>query len=166
MSHIQERYAVSRNTSNLKSVFATTMSPSDVIAAAGMAAQENEIAMLLWGVTFQGRASQKWMLVEALERMLAGKMIKERWKGSPKHIAQEVVAWHLHGTCQPCGGRGYRVIKDTPMLSDDICTHCGGTGKVPLPSSDIHRWLADLLAKLTAVAGGEVMKKLNIRMEL
>ena len=166
MSNIQELYTVSRNTSNLKSNPRTVRSPADVIAAAGMAAQDNEIAMLLWGVTFQGKSSQKWLLVAELENKLAGKMFKERWKGNPRLIAQEVIAWHLHGTCQPCGGRGYRVIKDTPMLSDDLCTHCGGTGKVPLPASEPYGFLSDYIGRLTAIAGGEVMKKLNVSMEI
>lgn len=166
MTGIQELYSVSRNTSNLKSAPRTTRSPADVIAAAGMAAQDNEIAMLLWGVTFQGKATQKWMLVDALENKLAGKMFKERWKGSTRHIVQEVLAWHLHGVCQPCGGRGYSAIKDTPMLSDDLCNHCGGTGKVPIPLDEAYGWLSDQLARLTAIAGGEVMKKLSVDMDL
>ena len=166
VTYIQELYSVSRNTSNLQSTPRTNRSPSDVLAAAGMASQDNEIAMLLWGVTFQGKSSKKWMLVDALESKLAGKMFKERWKGNTRHIVQEVLAHHLHGTCQPCGGRGYRVINDTPMLSDDICTHCGGTGKIPLKAKEPHGWLSDYLGRLTAIAGGELMKKLNVSMDL
>ena len=163
---VQEQYAVARNTSNLKSIERTTSSAADILTAAGMAAQDNEIAMLLWGVQFQGKSTSKWMLVAALEHKLMVKMYKERWKGNPRIIVMEVLAWQLHGTCQPCGGRGYRTIKDTPMLSDDICQHCDGTGKIPLPRDDAHQWLSDFISKLTSIAGGKVMQKLAGDMDL
>jgi hypothetical protein len=163
---IQERYSVARNTNNLKSAERTTFSASDVIAAAGMTAQQHETAMLLWEVTFRGKTSAKMALIELLAGQLTPYMLKSRLKGDPRSIARETLAWWLHGTCQPCGGRGYQLILGTPMLSDKHCKHCEGSGKVALPRGEAYTWLFDRLSKLTAMAGGEVMKKLAHDMDL
>jgi hypothetical protein len=64
MAKISERYSIARNTSNLKSEPRTVMSASDVIGAAGMAAQEHQDALLLWSVMYVGKTSQKMRLVE------------------------------------------------------------------------------------------------------
>ena len=156
---IQERYSVARNTSNLKSEDRTTFSPSDVIAAAGMTAQQNETAMLLWEVTFRGKTSAKLALVDRLERDLTMHMLKTGRVGKPRLVVLEVIAWWLHGTCQSCGGKGYETILGTPALSDRLCKHCGGTGKVPLPSGEAYTWLIDRLQRFTALAGGHLMRK-------
>lgn len=163
---IQERYSVARNTSNMKSSERTTFSASDVIAAAGMTGQQHETAMLLWEVTFRGKTSAKLALIDMLAGQLTPYMLKSHLKGDPKGIARETLSWWLHGTCQPCGGRGHQSIIGTPVLSEKLCRHCNGSGKVPLPRGEAYTWLFDRLSKLTAVAGGEVMKKLAHDMEL
>lgn len=166
MTSISERYSTARNTSNLKSEPRTSMAAADVLAAAGMAAQTHETALMLWEVAFRGKTSAKLKLVEMLERRLASFMFKAQIDGNPRRIATEVLAWHLHGICQPCGGRGYSVIKDTPILSDDLCRHCNGTGKIALPMGDAYSWLAAEISRLEALAGGHVMEKLATDMDL
>lgn len=166
MTSIQERYEIARNSSNLKSLERTTFSDSDVLVAAGMAAQQNEDALLLWSVAFQGHSADKHKLVENLARKLDRYLDIHRLDGSPTQIAMECVAWLLHGTCQPCGGRGYKTIPGTPHLSDDLCDYCHGTGKVELPRTEAHDWLKDHIDTLTAVAGGFIMQKLAGELDL
>jgi hypothetical protein len=126
-----------------------------------MAAQEHGDAILLWEVAFRGRTSAKLKLVDMLERKVTLHMLRHQLDGAPRKVAKEIVAWQLHGTCQPCGGRGYEVVPDTPMLSDALCTHCQGTRKVPLPKTDAHTWLAAYVDKLTSIAGQAAMRKLH-----
>lgn len=164
--NMQERYEIARNSSNLKSLERTTFSDSDVLAAAGMAAQQNEDALLLWSVAFQGHSAEKHKLVAKLAEKLEKHMDRFRLAGNPVLIAMECVAWTLHGTCQPCEGRGYKHIPDTPSLSDELCDHCKGTGKVELPHTEAHTWLHNYIDILTAVAGGHIMAKLAGEMEL
>lgn len=164
--NLQERYEVARNSSNLKSLERTIFSDSDILAAAGMAAQQNEDALLLWSVAFQGHSADKHKLVENLARKLDRYLDIHRLDGSPVKIAMECVAWVLHGTCQPCGGRGYKTIPGTPHLSDDLCDHCKGTGKIELPHTDAHTWLKNHIEILSAVAGGQIMGKLVGEMDL
>ena len=163
---IQERYSVARNTSNMKSSERTTFSASDVIAAAGLTGQQHETAMLLWEVTFRGKTSAKLALVDRLERDLTMHMLKTGRVGEPRKVSMAVLAWWLHGTCQPCGGRGYETNLGTPTLSDKVCRHCGGSGKVPIPQDAAFTWLVDRLQRFTAHAGGQVMHKLADDMEL
>lgn len=163
---IQERYETARNSSNLKSDLKTSFSDSDVLVAAGMAAHKNGDALLLWEVAFQGRTQSKIKLVDLLANRLTRHMLKYNWKGDPKTVAMECVAWVLHGTCQYCSGRGYKRIKDTPSLSDDLCNHCEGTGKVALPRSEAHSWLHQYMQILTASAAGHIMDKLASDMNL
>jgi hypothetical protein len=163
---IQERYSVARNTSNLKVRTETNFAPVDILAAVGMAGHASGDAIMLWEVTFHGKTSAKLACVEMLSKRLAAHMIKNRWKGNPSKIAEEVFAWHMHGTCQPCGGRGLQLILGTPALSDNICTHCNGSGKVKLPREDAHTWLRDYMEKLISQAGGKVMQKLAFDMDL
>lgn len=157
---IAEKYSTARNTSNLKSDPRTRMSAADVIAATGMASQTHETAVLLWEVAFKGKTSAKLKLLDLLEKRLVSFMFQIQLDGNPRRIATEVLAWHLHGVCQPCGGRGLSVIKDTPILSDDLCKHCHGSGKILLPRGEAHSWLAGEIGKLEARAAGHIMRKL------
>ena len=163
---ISERYTTARNTSNLKSSPRTNLSASDVLTAAGMAAQEHEDALLLWGIAYQGKSSDVYRLVEVLSKRLDGYMTKANVKGDRRSIAMECIAWHLYGTCQPCGGRGLEMIPGTPMQSDTVCRHCNGSGKVPLPRGDAHTWLTAYMGRINGHAAGKLMDKLALDMDL
>lgn len=143
--------------------------PSDVITAAGWVAQHDDhaLALMLWGVMYEGKSSQKHRLVEKLGDLLNRKMIHNRaLKGNAWKIAAEMLAWHCDGVCEPCEGRKYEVIQDTPSLSDKICHHCHGSGKRPYPREAAHVWMEAELSRMTAIAAGEVMKRLRTDMEL
>lgn len=157
---VEERYVTARNGSDIK-------------AAAGMAAVNSDekdrvsLALLLWSVTYQGKTEHKRDLADKLGMHLNKRMARDRrLKGDARKIAKEMLAWQLHGVCKACDGRGYEVIKGTPSLSDNICHHCQGTGKRPYPREAAHVWLAAELGALTALASGEVMKRLAKAIEL
>lgn len=157
---------------SIEEQYITASCGQPVIAAAALASiGENRervaLALMLWAVTHEGRSERKKDLAEALGRHLnEAKARSRRLKGDAWKIAQEMLAWHLHGVCLECDGRGYEVIQGTPSLSDNICSHCHGTGKRPYPREAAHVWLAGELSALTAVAAGEVMRRLNVRMNL
>lgn len=143
--------------------------PSDVITAAGWVAQHDDhaLALMLWGVMYEGKTSQKHRLAELLGDLLSRRMRHNRaLKGDPWKIAREMLAWHCEGVCEPCDGRGYEVIQGTPSLSDNVCQHCHGSGKRPYPREASHVWLEAELSRMTAIAAGEVMKRLRVDMEL
>lgn len=166
MNGALEMYSTARNTTNLKSDPRTQYSASDVLTAAGWTAQQHKDAMLLWEVTFRGKTSGKLALVASLEKSLISYMLETGTRGNPRQITQEVVAWWLHGRCDPCAGRGYEVHIDAPMLSDTLCPCCRGTGKVAFPPTDPHAWLRARIEKMTGIAASSVMAKLAKDMEL
>lgn len=156
---IEERYIVAEGS-------------SEVVAAAALASIGEEkdrvaMALLLWAVTFEGKSELKHQLVERLAIHLRGKKARDsRIRGDAWKVATEVVAWHLHGICTNCDGRGYEQIKDTPSLSNNLCHVCHGTGKRPYPREAAHVWLVGELSSLTDIAAREVMKRLATSMTL
>lgn len=166
MTSIAEKYSTARNTSNLKSEPRTKMSASDVMGAAGMAAQSHADAMLLWSVVYGGKTSQKLMLVDGLEHKLTGYMLQNRLKGNPRQIAMEVLAYYLHATCKACNGVGYQIIPETITRSDDPCPECAGVGKPRPPEGEAWQWLHRYVSMLIAKAAGKMMDKLRVDMDL
>lgn len=159
---INERYAIARHSSNLKSEERTTSSASDIIAAAGMAAQEHEHAMLLWGVVYGGKTSRKLALVDALAKKLLGYMVDKKIVGDPRKIAMTVIAYQLHAVCQVCSGTGYLMLEHAPIRGDELCPECDGTGKPRAPADDAFAWLNAYVEMLTAQAAGKIMQKLKL----
>lgn len=147
--------------------YITADGPSDVVHAAGCVAQHHEIALMLWGVMFEGKTSQKHRLAELLGDHLAMVKRKEpRLKGFDAHkVAREMLGWWCEGTCTHCDGRGYEAIQGTPSLSDNLCSHCHGSGKRPYPRDAAHVWMEAELSRLSAMAASEVMKKLARSMD-
>lgn len=165
MAKISERYSIARNTSNLKSEPRTVMSASDVIGAAGMAAQEHQDALLLWSVMYGGKTSQKMRLVDGLAYKLTDYMMRNRLKGNPRHIAMEVLAYYLHATCDDCDGVGHQIIPYTIVRSDDPCPYCLGTGKPPMPQDEAWQWLHDRVSELLSIAAGKTMQKIDLSID-
>lgn len=159
---------------SIEEQYVTADGGTRVIAAAGMAAANSDekervrLALLLWSVTHEGKSERKKELAEALGWHLNDRKSRSRrLKGDAWKIAREMLAWHLHGVCEACDGRGYELVAGTQRhLSDNLCPACKGTGKRAHPREAAHVWLAGELSALTALAAGEVMKRLNTRMEL
>lgn len=143
--------------------------PSDVITAAGWVAQKDThaMALMLWSIMYEGKTSLKHRLAEMLgDHLNQRKRRDPSLKGDAWKIAREMLAWHCEGVCEPCDGRKYEVIQNTPSLSDNVCHHCHGSGKRPYPREAAHVWMESELSKMTAIAAGEVMKRLRTDMEL
>lgn len=142
--------------------YVTADGAADVITAAGWVAQRHEIALMLWGVMYQGKTGQKHRLAELLGNELSmAKRQDQRLKGADAHkVAREMLAWWCEGTCLPCDGRGYQAIQGTPSLSDNLCPHCHGSGKRSYPRDPAHVWMEAELSRLSAMAASEVMKRL------
>lgn len=157
---------------SIEEQYITASCAQPLIAAAALASigesrERVALALMLWSVTHEGRSERKKDLAEALGKHMNTQMARtRRLKGDAWKIAREMLAWHLHGVCLECDGRGYEVIQDTPTLSDNMCSHCHGTGKRPYPREAAHVWMAGELAALTATAAGEVMRRLNVAMDL
>ena len=159
---IAQRYLMARTTSNLKSEPRSSLSASDVLAGAGMAAQQHSDALLLWSVVYGGKTQQKMMLVDGLERKVSEYMMRNRLKGAPRHIAMEVLAYYLHAKCMACDGVGHRIIEGTITREDEPCPVCRGTGKPDAPQDEAWQWLHRYVAELISIAAGRIMQKTSL----
>ncbi|QIM51612.1 hypothetical protein [Hydrogenophaga crocea] len=141
--------------------YITANGATDVITAAGWVAQRHEMALMLWAVMYQGKTSQKHRLAEMLgDHLNRAKEKRKTLKGDAWKIAREMLAWHCEGVCTACDGRGYEAIQGTPSLSDNLCSHCHGSGKRPYPRDAAHVWMEQELNQLSAIAANEMMKRL------
>jgi hypothetical protein len=159
---ISEHYSRAIYATSLKSEPRTTLSASDVLGAAGMAAQQHHDALLLWSVFYGGKTGQKLALVEGLERKLCTYMMANRLKGNPSVIAREVVAHYMLAKCSACDGVGYQLIPHSIARSDDTCPECMGTGKPITPNDDAWQWLYRYVATLLSIAATKVMGKISL----
>jgi hypothetical protein len=166
-----ERYNTAVHASSLKSEAKTTWSDADVLGAAGLAAQYEALGIALARMLAGGGKGDVITILtsEVYERSFRFKVKITILQA--QDIAQAVLAWYSHGTCQPCGGTGFARIKDTPSLGDE-CKHCGGTGKTPLAPQFRHEWrelalwLQNEIGRSQAVAGREAMRKIAPMLDL
>lgn len=168
---ILDIYNTAIHATNLKSKPETTWSPTDVLAAAGLAARYEPLGIALARMLSGGGKGQ---VVEILthEGYHYSHKIKNRvtWLQA-EDISKAVLAWYSHGTCKQCDGLGLVKIEDTPSLGAQ-CKSCEGQGKIDFDKQFRHewrpiaRWLHDQIGKAQARAGQEAMKKIAKSMEL
>ena len=159
---ISEHYIRARSTKSLKSDPLTQISASDVLGAAGMAAQESADAMLMWSVFYGVNSNNMQNLVSNLTYRLTKRMIAQRWKGDAERIVKEVIAHYLYAKCKACDGVGYQVIPETITRYDDPCPDCQGSGKPPIPTVDAWEWMHRYVSGLLAEAAKKTLDKLDL----
>lgn len=195
-TNIKARYARAVNSGNLLVRSAkhtadeanTVLGDPEVLGAYGLADRN-----LTRGHDGQGRSFTPAPLAVSLERLFSGDhraahaivriLAGEAFKEARRHRIQlsqvqahdmgcAVLAWFQNGTCQPCGGRGFPLIPDSPVQSAHECEHCGGEGKIPFRKQfrqewkDLADWLKDQMERESGRAAPAAMKTLADRMTL
>lgn len=168
---VLERYSSAVNSSNLSVSERTQWSDSDVLGAAGLAAKHEPLGLALTRLFADGKPEQVVSILSDMAFRRA-RTLKVKLSGvEAGDLAKAVLAYYRHGTCQPCGGTGYKVIPGTPVQGDQ-CPHCGGTGKIPFdrqfPESvrELARWLSGEIDRSQVAAGRAAMAMLAPRLEL
>lgn len=197
MSRISNRYASAVRSSNLGSDPRTYMGDSDVLGAMGLADKA-----LTTGRAGDGTPVKPVPLAVPLERLFAGdnnatydivRMLADMaWRqaraedvkmnhAQARDMAQACLAWHRHGRCPACEGRGYELIPGTKTLSDRECQDCCGShipaafrtpGKMPFERQfrpewrTLARWLTAEMIRAAGHAGPQAMKALAPRLDL
>lgn len=169
---ITERYASAVHATSLKSDPETYMSDTDVLGAMGLAARYEPLGVALARLLSGGGAAS------AIDTMAEDVYVRSHSvKGcrlsrvQARELAQAVLAWYRHGTCQPCGGTGFKRIANTPVNGDE-CNHCGGTGKIPFDrqfSADVlplAQWLSSEIDRSQAAAAHAAMVALAPKLDL
>lgn len=168
---ITERYASAVHATSLKSDPATYMSDTDVLGAMGLAAKQHPLGAALTRLLEGGGSGDA---IDALATMIFKRARTERVKLTAigaNDIAKAVIAWHRHGTCQPCGGRGSLLMPGTPVNGEQ-CPHCQGTGKLdfdshfPLAVRRLAQWASDQIEYGVSNAAIDAMRRIAPLMEL
>lgn len=168
---ITERYASAVHATSLKSDPATYMSDTDVLGAMGKASTHQPIGVALARFLYNGGAASviESMTHAALERSYRQK--PRITESQARDLAQAVLAWYRFGTCQPCGGTGFKRIANTPVNGDE-CNHCDGTGKIPFDRQfsaellPLAQWLSSQIDRSQAAAGHAAMVALAPKLDL
>jgi hypothetical protein len=165
-----ERYSQAVNSDNLSVDARTTWSDTDVLGAAGLAGKHNPLGLALTRLFADGRPEYALAHLTDMAFKRARTLDMRFSRPEAIELAQAVLGWHRFGTCQPCGGTGFMVIKDTPVHGDE-CSHCRSTGQIPFDPQfapawlDLARWLSDEIGRAQASAGSDAMRALADRME-
>jgi hypothetical protein len=170
---IDDRYASAVRSSNLKSKPETTLSDSDVLGAAGLAAQQQPLAIALARL-FAGDNKAAREIVALLAEFARGRALRRRLvlkRTESVDVARAVLAWHRDGVCRACGGHGYLIFVGSPHLSSTDCPACKGTGKRLFEKAfiaaqvDIAHEVLQLLERELGRAGPAAMAKLAPRLD-
>lgn len=168
---ITERYASAVHATSLTSDPATYMSNTDVLAAMGLAGKQYPLGAALARLLEGGGAGDA---IDSLAEMIFRRARTERVKLTSigaRDVATAVIAWHRHGTCQPCGGRGYLLMPGTPVNGEQ-CPHCKGTGKLDFDSHfpqavrRLAQWASDQIEYGISNAAIEAMRRITPLMDL
>jgi hypothetical protein len=166
-----ERYSQAVNSDDLTVNERTTWSDTDVLGAAGLAGKHNPLGLALTRLFADGKPEEALLNLTELAFKRARTLRVRVDRDQSKEVATAVLGWHRFGTCQPCGGTGYSVIKGTPSLGTE-CPHCRGTGKIPFeplfPQDvvELACWLSAEIDRAQAAAGSDAMRALAPRLEL
>lgn len=168
---ITERYTTAVNSGSLAVDERTTWSDSDVLGAVGYAAREKALGFALLRLLADGKPEPVTSILADMAFRRARTLKVKLSQVQAGDLAKAVLGWYRHGTCQPCGGTGFKVIPGTPALGDS-CPHCGGTGRMPFDRQfpedrrELARWLSGEIDRSQAEAGKAAMAKLAPRLEL
>lgn len=162
---LAEKYISARAATSLKHTPDTVSSPVDILTAAGMVGHRHGLVMQLWEVTCRPSLAHINSLAEKLAMKLDSYMLvkKIRAREHALDISKEVLAWHLWGTCPHCKGRGEGTIEGTPHLNGIDCSHCNGTGKVQLVTTndEAANWLRGEIESLAVSAEAAMKSKVR-----
>jgi hypothetical protein len=158
-----ERYMVATTTSNLKVVERTTLSATDILAAAGMAGRKHGLATQLWMLNHSPTPALIKRVKPKLMARLDDYMQYKKLKGRVSRITEQVMVWHIDNVCPECDGQMRERIGGTPHLSDTPCPACNGSGHRELHTENDQAalWLADEIKALSSSAETAIRRRIK-----
>lgn len=151
---MRERIGTAQHSDDLSEAKTGDLGDVDIIRACGMAGAHSPLSLSIWRWRVGGDRREIFAVARGLIEM-----------GQDPQLVHRVLAHLADDLCRPCKGRGYDTVPGTPMLSDEICGHCHGTGRVPV-KHDQERELVEVIAKLEREFAAAVMRKLARQIEL
>jgi hypothetical protein len=163
---IAESYSKATQSSNLKDD--DHHHATEKLAAVALS---SELGAKLFRVKYANDATSYNALRGAWLLIVEKKASLRQWPEnvSIPFVTDTSLGYWLNDICRICEGKGALVIPGTPMLSDDPCPSCGGSGRKPLSCEDrTKRYvldMIDILDKMTSISAGAAMRKLRHDMD-
>jgi hypothetical protein len=160
----RERISTAQVSQNLGEVRLEEVGDIDIVRACGMAGVKYPLGVALWRLKYSNDRREVRGVVAGLMDRLA-----KRWPtlATPELTAVGVLKHFLDDVCHPCRGLGYRQLPGVPVLGDEACEFCGGTGRLSMPLTDEPAvWLREEVARLEHQAAGAIMARLARELEL
>ena len=158
---IIQKYSKSISSSNLKCD--AYHFDTDNLAAVALS---SALGSRLFRVKYAHDATSYKSLLEAWKVKVSKKAAHRRW---PQHVSVENVAgtsldYWLNDVCSICTGKGHLPLPGVPVLSDEPCPACHGTGKKPLSCEKRDKnYVKDMIEELEAMtrsAAARAMQKI------
>jgi len=168
---IEESYTSAGNAADL-TVRPDQRGDVDVLIAAGWTPGLLGGALMRLHSEWDGAAKKRHMdetdafllfgQLNSLRRAVDGVAAWAERKGhkEPRTLANAVLIYWLHDSCQPCLGRGYAVIGDTPVLGRP-CRTCGGSGKRNPPGGEAGRAALNMMDACVQAARSSMRLRLR-----
>lgn len=166
-----ERYSAAVNSGDLSVKPDTHWSDTDVLGAAGLAAEYEPLGVALTRLFADGKPEPTLSILAEMAFKRARTLRVRMSQVQAGDLSRAVLGWYRHGVCQPCGGTGYSVIPGTPVQGDE-CSGCRGEGRIPFDpqfpheTRELARWLSAEIDRAQAAAGRKAMQMLAPRLDL
>lgn len=150
----RERIGTAQYSDDLGEVGIEDVGDVDIIRACGMAGQANPLGLAIWRWRYGGDMREMMPVARGLIEL-----------GHETHLVVKVMSHLANDICPYCKGRGYKMLPGVPVLSDELCTPCQGTGKIPL-AGEAERDLIEVIARMEREIASAIMKRLARQLDL
>lgn len=150
---MRERIAASQTSDDLSEAI-EGFADVDIIRACGMVAAKQPLGVSLWRLKYAEDIKEYPAIVRGLQALTMK-------KGYSTAIIEPVLIHWISDVCPVCQGRGHAVIPNTPVLADQACGECSGTGRIVMSDTgEAVKWLQEQILRLEAEAAKAIITKL------
>lgn len=149
----RESISRAQTSKNLGEKPADELADVDIIRAVGMAAQVNPLGLSVFRWRYSGDQRSVYKVAEGLVDL-----------GYAVPLVYRVLMHMVNDVCPKCFGRGYGTIFGTPVLDDEVCSDCRGTGRKELFGNE-EKALMETIKRYEQEMATAVMKKLSRRLD-
>ena len=160
---VKERISSAQSSKNLGEVALEEVGDIDIVRACGMVGAQFPLGVSLWRLKYAADSREFRSVLDGLVQMF-----EKRWgdNADASNAVVAVVRHWLDDVCHSCNGPGYKPVIGAPMLSDEMCEVCGGSGRSKLPRTDEPAlWLQDTIARMEREVAAAIMKKISADLE-
>jgi len=149
----REKITSAQTSTNLGEKPADELADVDIIRACGMAGQRNPLGLSIWRWRYAGDHGSMFKVAEGLVEM-----------GYPVVVVYRVLSHLASDVCKTCFGRGFELMKGAPVLSDQLCVDCRGTGRREILGVAENQ-LVDTIKRMEQEIASAIMHKLSRRLD-